>query len=127
MLPLSGCAAAPTDPTPSKRSVKATEAPPAADESVGGDPAEGHRLFLAKGCIACHQVRGIPEATGVLGPALTGVASRKMIAGSIPNTPQSLRAWIMSPQRLKSDTMMPNLGLTEPEATNLVALLETLK
>jgi cytochrome c1 len=33
----------------------------------------------------------------------------------------------MNPQALKPGTIMPNLGLTDEQATNVVAYLETLK
>ena len=83
--------------------------------------------MITKGCVACHQVEGIREATGLLGPSLTGIASRPTIAGALPNTPENLRAWLIDPHEFKPGTMMPNLELTEPEATDLVAFLETLR
>ena len=127
MLALGGCSAAPRDSTASKGSAKATEARPAVDQSLGGDPAQGRQAFLTRGCVACHQVQGIREATGSLGPSLTGIAGRPTIAGTLPNTPENLRAWLIDPHAFKPGTMMPNLGLTESEATDLVAFLETLE
>jgi cytochrome c1 len=48
--------------------------------------------------------------------------------GTVPNSgPADLKAWIMNPPALKPGTQMPNLGLTDQEATNIVAYLETLK
>ena len=55
------------------------------------------------------------------------MASRPTIGGTLPNTPENLRAWLIDPHAFKPGTMMPNLGLTEAEATDLVAFLETLK
>ena len=127
MVVLGGCSAAPRDSTASKGSTNATEARPAVDQSLGGDPAEGRQSFLTRGCIACHQAQGIREATGSLGPSLTGLASRPTIAGALPNTPENLRAWLIDPHAYKPGTMMPDLDLTEREATDLVAFLETLK
>jgi len=40
-----------------------------------GDPAVGHQLFIDKGCISCHQVRG---TGGVVGPIL-GVRGRRVV------------------------------------------------
>src|SRR5262249_32913347 len=95
----------------------------------GGDPAVGAMLISQKGCGACHTIPGIPGAVGTIGPNLGGVASRTRIAGgALPNNgPNDLKAWIMNPPALKPGTIMPNLGLTDQEATNIVAYLETLK
>jgi cytochrome c1 len=95
----------------------------------GGDPAVGAQLIQQKGCGGCHAIPGIPGANGTIGPNLGGVASRNPIAGgAVPNTgPDDLKRWIMNPPALKPGTLMPNLGLTDQEATNIVAYLETLK
>jgi len=121
----SGTAAAPA-PVPNPA------ASPSASPVVaagGGDPAVGAQLIQQKGCPACHTIPGIPGANGTIGPDLGGVASRNPIAGgAVPNNgPQDLKAWIMNPPGLKPGTIMPNLGLTDQEATNIVAYLETLK
>jgi cytochrome c1 len=113
-------------------------APPAAAPAPGGAPAPGadqalidagKALITQKGCPACHTIPGIPGANGTVGPNLAGVASRTRIAGgAVPNNgPNDLKAWIMNPPALKPGTAMPNLGLTDDEATKIVAFLETLK
>jgi cytochrome c len=92
---------------------------------VPGDPNLGRRLIQQKGCGGCHTVSGVPGATGVAGPNLTNVALRPTLAGdSIPNSPDTLERWLMDPPSLKPGTTMPNLGLTEDDARNLVAFLE---
>jgi len=95
----------------------------------GGDPTVGAQLIPLKGCPACHTIPGIPGANGTIGPNLGGVASRTRIAGGVvPNNgPAELKAWIMNPPALKPGTQMPNLGLSDQDATNIVAYLETLK
>ena len=95
----------------------------------GGDPTVGAQLIVQKGCPACHTIPGIAGANGTIGPNLGGVASRTKIAGgAVPNNgPNDLKAWIMNPPGLKPGTIMPNLHLTDQEATNIVAYLETLK
>jgi cytochrome c oxidase subunit 2 len=102
---------------------------PAQPAPGGGNPAVGAMLIQQKGCGACHTIPGIPGAVGTIGPNLAGVASRARIAGgAVPNTgPADLKAWISNPPALKPGTIMPNLGLTDQEATNIVAYLETLK
>jgi cytochrome c oxidase subunit 2 len=107
-----------------------TPAPAAA--APGGDAAlvdAGKALVAQKGCGGCHTIAGIPGATASIGPNLGGVASRKTIAGgAVPNNgPDDLKKWIMNPPALKPGTAMPNLGLTDDEATKIVAFLETLK
>ena len=43
------------------------------------------------------------------------------------NSPDDLKKWIMNPSALKPGTAMPTLGLSDDEATRIVAYLETLK
>ena len=95
----------------------------------GSPAAEGAQIIATKPCVGCHTIPGIPGATGQVGPNLTGVASRPKIAGgAVSNTgPADLKAWILNPPALKPGTAMPNVGLTDDEATNIVAFLETLK
>ncbi len=118
-------AASPAAPVPGAPAPANAPQPAAA----GGDPAVGAQLIQQKGCPACHTIPGIPGANGTIGPNLGGVASRPTIAGgAVQNKgPDSLKAWIMNPPGLKPGTIMPNLGLTDQEATNIVAYLETLK
>ena len=107
---------------------KPAEAKPApVAASIGGDATAGKQLFVAKGCVACHKAPGVPEAQGVVGPDLKGVAGRPKLGAVLDNTPENMRRWILDPQSAKPGTSMPSLGLTESEATDLVAFLETLK
>lgn len=101
----------------------------AADLSPGSPAALGAQLIATKPCVGCHTIPGIPGATGTVGPNLAGVASRSKIAGgAVPNAgPDDLKKWILNPAALKPGTAMPNVGLTDDEATNIVAYLETLK
>ena len=95
----------------------------------GSPAAEGQQLIASKPCVGCHTIPGVPGATGTVGPNLGGVASRPKIAGGAVNNngPDDLKAWIMNPPALKPGTAMPNLGLSDDEATKIVAYLETLK
>jgi cytochrome c oxidase subunit 2 len=122
-------------PNPGASPVPGASPAPAA---AAGDPTMGALLIQQKGCPACHTIPGIPGANGTIGPNLgshdnvPAVGQRPMIAtypnGTVPNSgPADLKAWIMNPPALKPGTQMPNLGLTDQEATNIVAYLETLK
>jgi cytochrome c2 len=90
---------------------------------------EGAQLIAQKPCVGCHTIPGIPGATGTVGPNLAGVASRTKIAGGAVNNtgPEDLQKWILNPPALKPGTLMPNVGLTDEEATKIVAYLELLK
>jgi cytochrome c oxidase subunit 2 len=125
--PAGAPAAAPTAAKPS--------APPAPAPAPATAPADqatidaGKALIAQKGCGACHTIPGIPGANGQIGPNLAGVASRPRIAaGAVANnSPDDLKRWIVNPSALKPGTAMPTLGLTDDEATKIVAYLETLK
>lgn len=113
-------------PTPTPRSASATPAlvhlTPA--PGLAGDPGNGRALLIEKGCTGCHTVRGVPEATGVIGPMLTNVSLRPTLAGeTIENTPDIMRQWILDPPAMKPETAMPKLELTEQEAIDLTAFL----
>jgi cytochrome c oxidase subunit II len=89
--------------------------------------AEGGQLFQTRGCAACHTINGTP-AQGKVGPNLTHVAGRGVIAGSVlDNTAQNLREWLKDPPALKPGSIMPNLGLNDHELDVLVAYLQSLK
>jgi cytochrome c1 len=115
-------------PTPSGSQSFGQAAPrvltPAPD--VSGDPGAGKRLIQQRGCGGCHTVSGVPGATGVAGPNLTNIALRPTLAGeTIPNSPDMLQRWLLDPAALKPGTSMPDLGLSEQDARDLVAFLES--
>jgi cytochrome c1 len=94
---------------------------------AGGDPERGAVLLVREACGACHVIPGIQEASGEVGPPLGGFARRTMIAGMLPNTPQNLTLWIRSPQSIVPGNAMPDVGLTEQQARDIAAYLDTLR
>ena len=92
-----------------------------------GSPEEaGRAAFQKYGCIGCHTVAGY--SNGPIGPNLTHVGSRSMIAGSIMmNTEQHLRDWIANPPGMKPGSIMPNLHVSQTDLTALIAYLQSLK
>ena len=85
------------------------QATPAADAA---DPTtqRGQQVFMASGCGSCHSVRGT-SATGRLGPDLTHVAGRRMLAAAtLHNDASSLVSWIRHAQHLKPGSLMPSLS-----------------
>lgn len=102
----------------------------AGPEIAPGSPAfEGRQLIATKPCGGCHVIPGVPGASGAVGPNLAGVAGRTKIAGGAVNNsgPEDLKTWILNPPGKKPGTLMPNVGLTDDEATKIVEFLETLK
>ena len=92
-----------------------------------GSPAHGAALIAEKGCGACHQIPGIAGANGLVGPPLTLMGRRIFVAGLLRNTPQNLAAWVLEPQRFVPGNAMPSTGLTESEALDVAAYLETIR
>ncbi len=79
---------------------------------------QGQELFLAKGCIVCHQNRRVqfPQEdffqVGV-GPDLT---NRKL-------TSEFLHTWLKDPSKVRPGTQMPTLGLSDQEIDALAVFL----
>ncbi len=88
---------------------------------------DGRRVFFANSCINCHTIRGT-SAQGAFGPDLTHLMSRQTLAsGAISNTPETLRAWVRDPQKLKAGCLMPNMQMSDVEVDQIVSYLQTLK
>jgi cytochrome c2 len=76
----------------------------------------GQALFVAKGCLICHQHAAIDLTPNI----------RTDFGGSITTlsvTPAYLRLWLKDPTALKPNTEMPNLHLSENEIEALIAFL----
>ena len=87
----------------------------------------GLSVFMDSACSMCHAISGTP-AFAQLGPDLTHVASRRMIAsGTLANTPENMRRWIINPHDPKPGTLMPAVSLPDEQLDALVAYLGTLK
>lgn len=88
----------------------------------------GQQVFLANRCDACHAVRGV-GGDSRLGPDLTHLGSRgHLAAGTLLNTPQHLREWLVNVQHVKSGARMPSYArLHGEELDALVAWLGELK
>ncbi len=104
--------------------------------------AQGKDLFRAKGCVACHAIRGHEGALGVTGPDLTRVGARTTIAGGLlENNKEQLRRWIRDPGSVKPGNKMAlqyvhttpdgkkegTITLTDADQVALVSYLESLK
>ena len=94
---------------------------------TGGRASRGPALMRAYGCGACHTIPGVRGATAIVGPPLSGIASRSYVAGVLTNTPENLTAWIQNPQAIDSKTAMPNLRVGPRDAADIAAYLYTLR
>ncbi len=92
-----------------------------------GDAAHGKQLVQQYGCTSCHDIPNVSGPKGMVGPPLTHLASRQVIGGKLPNTPENLSKWLQNPQAFDPQNAMPNLGLTPPQANDIAAFLATLK
>ncbi len=73
------------------------------------DAQAGERLVVRGVCASCHTIGGTPAA-GRVGPDLTHVASRAMLAaGTLHNNRATMEAWITNAQSLKPGVLMPSL------------------
>lgn len=88
--------------------------------------AQGENEFIVH-CGGCHAVRGT-VAMGRLGPDLSHLMSRRMIAaGTLPNTVGYLSGWIADPQDIKPGALMPVLDLSGRQLNGIRNYLLTLK
>lgn len=94
---------------------------------TGGDPGRGKAAIGKYGCGACHTIPGIDDATATVGPPLDNIASRAILGGHLQNTPANMMKWIQHPQAVDPKNAMPELGVTDPDAKDIVAYLYTLK
>lgn len=100
---------------------------PSPDEinTAAGDAERGRQLLWQFGCGSCHKIEGVVGAVGEVGPPLDGMAKRVYIAGVLANTPENLMRWIRMPRQIDPLTAMPDLGVTEEQARDIVAYLHS--
>lgn len=96
-----------------------------AEALTGGRVDRGHDLFISKGCGGCHTVAGVPQANGLVGPPLDGVAERAVIGGMLANSPSNLTRWISAPQSVVPGNAMPDIPMTAQAARDIAAFLYT--
>jgi cytochrome c len=92
-----------------------------------GDSERGRLLLRQFACGSCHAIPGVANAGGKVGPPLGGVARRVYLGGVLPNSPENMAAFIRAPQKAAPRTAMPDMGVTQEHARDMVAYLYTLK
>lgn len=92
-----------------------------------GDARRGAQLIGRLGCGSCHVIPGIAGADGQVGPPLTAMARRTIVAGKLPNTPDNMVTWLRAPQSVVPGNAMPDLELDAHDAHDIAAYLYTLR
>lgn len=95
-------------------------------DNTFGDAEVGRVALRQYGCIACHTIEGVTGPDAWVGPPLRRMSERKYIAGVLPNSRENLARWIRNPQGVDPLTAMPQLGVTEEHAQDIVAYLYSL-
>jgi mono/diheme cytochrome c family protein len=91
------------------------------------DVARGKQALYQYACSACHTIPGVTSSFPNVGPPLAGLASRTLIAGALPNTQDNMVLWLRGPNKVKPHTAMPDLRVTQDDATDMAAYLATLR
>ena len=99
----------------------------AGPDNFNGDSKHGAELVKSYGCGGCHDIPGISNADGNVGPPLHRIGTRTYIAGFIHNSPDNMASWIQDPQRALPGNAMPSMGIPQNEARDITAFLYTLK
>jgi cytochrome c len=104
-----------------------TEAVEDVRQLTGGEPSRGAAAIGRYGCGGCHEIPGIRNARGTVGPPLTGIAGRTYLAGRVANSPAGMVQWIQHPQRVEPGTAMPEMQVTDQDARDITAYLYLLR
>ncbi|NDB72447.1 MAG: hypothetical protein EB033_07970 [Proteobacteria bacterium] len=89
-------------------------------------PVAAGKLIVTQGaCASCHAVSGT-AAKGAVGPALDGIANRK-IGGVADFNAANVKKWVANPSSLKPGSSMPPYALKESYLDAIAAYLATLK
>jgi len=93
--------------------------------TVGGSASRGRALFRAKRCDTCHAFSGADVGTPApeLGPSAT---PSQLLAPDLRHARVRLRrdsvaAWILNPEGMQPDALMPRIAMTEQDASDLAA------
>jgi cytochrome c oxidase subunit 2 len=87
----------------------------------------GQQIFLSSTCVMCHAINGTPAGSNI-GPNLTHIASRHMIASAtLANTRDHLALWVRDSQQVKPGNRMPQNNFSEADLQALLDYLQSLK
>ena len=86
----------------------------------------GASLIEHYGCGTCHVIPGIAGARGLVGPPLSAMARRTFIAGVLSNSTDHMATWVQDPQSVVPGNAMPNMGISDQDASDIAAYISTL-
>ncbi len=107
---------------------------PAPDaQQVRGDPERGKQIAAAKGCFFCHEFTGASRAAA---PSSAPDLTPEVLSHGIARAPDlrlarerfrpdAIVRWIENPRSVRDDAVMPALGLSPDEATDVAAYVLT--
>lgn len=95
--------------------------------AVAGNAARGKVALEQYACASCHIIPGVTAPPGRVGPTLASLGSRSIVAGLLANTPEEMIAWIRHPQKVSPGNAMPDMRVSEQDARDMAAFLETLR
>jgi|SRR3954449_6835201 cytochrome c2 len=93
------------------------------DPIAGADAGRGRAALVEFGCGTCHTIPGVTTAHGRVGPSLAGFSAHAYVAGRLPNNPDAVVRWIRFPQEIEPGNAMPDLGVPELAARDIIAYL----
>ena len=102
----------------------ACKPPPDERQSIPLASAErGKQAIERVGCASCHSITGVDWPTGTVGPPVESMSDRALIAGRLPNEPETRARFVRDAPALLPNTTMPAMPLSEREATDVAAYL----
>ena len=101
--------------------------PPPFDRAPQAQVERGRLLLAQYQCGSCHAIPDVQAARGRMGPTLASFGRRSYIAGHVPNGPEHLAKWIVSPGSLVPGTLMPAMGVSPDDARDMAAYLLALE
>lgn len=75
------------------------------------------------GCAACHDIKGVAWPKGRTGPSLLDFGERGVIAGTLPNRPDVLAAFVRNAPSVKRGSPMPPMPISQQESRDIAAYL----
>ncbi len=109
------------------RDVTTASAPAPTRAAAVPDPERGKLALYGYACIACHRIPGTVGPHADVGPPLNGIGGRRYLAGVLPNTFDNMVQWLRHPTEVDPLTAMPDLDVTQQDAMDMAAYLETLE
>jgi len=80
-------------------------------------------MMLQYACHNCHQIDGLVGPVTFVGPDLRGWRQRGYIGGVLPNTRENLVKWLLDPQAVSPQSLMPDMELAEAHAHDIARYL----